>query len=497
MTGSNGTGLRQGRNAETPDMAVLGRTGLITWGGRIYEEWLPELRGTWWRRTVREMVDNDPTTGAVLFAVEMLMRQVSWRNQAADESAQAQKLRDFADSVLLEGDMSASWANTLSEIVTFLPWGWAWLEILIKQRSGWSEDPTKRSKHEDGLYAVRKLSLRAQDSLYRWDLDDEGGVQAMVQQVLGDPEQHTIPIQKSLLFRTTARRANPEGRSCLRNSWRPWVFKKRFEVIEGIGVERDAAGMPIARVPSSIMADDASPADKALYQLIQDQVTAIRRDEREGLVWPSDRDESGNLMYDVELLRAAGGRQIDIGAIIDRKKQEQAMTTLADVILLGHEKVGSFALASSKTNLLSYALGAWLDEVGDVITTHLYPRLARWNGFDPRLMPKLVHGDVESVDLAELGDYIAKLAGAGAPLFNGDPQQELYKHVLAQAGLPEPAPDEEPLPQVEPAEGGGQPNGQGQDLGNQGAEQPEADGTAPGGQGRQSPQPASSAATAG
>lgn len=441
MAGSNGTAkgrLTRGDPLLAIEMQALGRTGLQTWGGRVYEEWLPELRGPAWVRTVREMVDNDPTTGSILFAIEMLIRQVTWRNQAANDSTEAQKARDLFDQIMLDGDMEVSWPDTLSEITTFLPWGWSLLEILPKYRQGDQRDPTRKSKYSDGMVGLRKLSLRSQDSLYRWVFDEEGGVEAMVQQVVSDSTLRVVPLAKSCLFRTTTRKGTPEGRSILRNSWRAWVFKKRLEVIEGIGIERDAAGLPMGLIPSKFMRPDASDADKAYYEFLQEQISSIRRDEREGLLWPSDRDENGNPLYEFKLVSSGGQRQIDVGSVIDRKKQEQAMTVLADVILMGHERVGSYNLADSKTNLLAYALGAWLDCVAEVINQQLYPTLARWNGLDASVIPSLEHGDVESVDLSELGDFISKMAAAGAPLFTGDPAQELYRHLLSVAKLPEP-----------------------------------------------------------
>ena len=53
----------------------LGRSGLARWGGWIYEEFLRELRGRKGVEIYKEMLDNDDIIGAILFAIEMLMRQ--------------------------------------------------------------------------------------------------------------------------------------------------------------------------------------------------------------------------------------------------------------------------------------------------------------------------------------------------------------------------------------------------------------------------------------
>jgi hypothetical protein len=56
----------------------LGRLGAYRWGGWFYEEFLLELRGRKGVEMFKEMSENDDIIGAILFAIEMLMRQVEW-----------------------------------------------------------------------------------------------------------------------------------------------------------------------------------------------------------------------------------------------------------------------------------------------------------------------------------------------------------------------------------------------------------------------------------
>lgn len=109
------------------------------------------------------------------------------------------------------------------------------------------------------------------------------------------------------------------------------------------------------------------------------------------------------------------------------------MTVLADFILLGHEKVGSYSLSSSKTNLFSLALGAWLDMITEVLNRFAVPRLFELNAFPVTELPKIIHGDVETPDLKELGDFIKTLSGAGFSLF---PDDDLEAWIRSIAGMP-------------------------------------------------------------
>lgn len=409
----------------------VGRTGLKRWGGRIHEEFLPELSGMNAIRVYREMRENDPVIGSILFAIEMLMRQVSWRVDPVSQNNADLEAAEFLESCL--EDMSQTWGDTISEVLSFLVYGWSFHETVYKRRLGESKDPTKNSKHKDGRIGWRKLPIRAQETLMEWEFDESGGVQGMRQQPPPDFISRTVPMDKALLFRTRTEKGNPEGRSILRNAYRPWYFKRRIEEIEGIGIERDLAGLPVLTPPENLNVwDDNDPDMVRLRQEAEQMVQGIRRDQMEGVVKPFG--------WDFSLLSTGGRRQIDVGAVIERYDRRIAMTVLADFILLGHEKVGSFALASSKTDLFGVALGAWLDSIAAVFNRYAIPRLFALNpGLPQEDLPQLKHGDIESPDLKELGAFIKDMTGVGVII----PDPELENYVRQVAHLPERMEDEE------------------------------------------------------
>jgi phage gp29-like protein len=117
---------------------------------------------------------------------------------------------------------------------------------------------------------------------------------------------------------------------------------------------------------------------------------------------------------------------------IERYDKNITMAALADFMLLGHGQIGSFALASSKTDLFATAIGAHLDTICTTISQYEMPRLLRMNGRQPKVLPRLIHGDIETVDLAVLGTYVTTLAGVGVDFTS----EEMQTHLLNQAGLP-------------------------------------------------------------
>jgi hypothetical protein len=395
----------------------IGRTGLIQNSGYVQEEFLRELSGTRWRKVVKEMLWNDPVIASMFFAIEMLVRQVTWDVQAASDDIADQENADLVKDCL--DDMEQPWKETLAEILTFLPWGWALFEKVFKRRA-------------DSTIGWHKWAIRSQESLDRWEFDENGNAVAMVQTAAPDYRAVTIPLEKSILFRTSIRKSNPEGHSLLRSVYRPWYFKTRIENIEGIGTERDLAGLPVLYIPAEYFSTEDT--DKlAIKTYCEKVVTGVRNDEQAGILLPAQYDQHGNALWEFKLVSTGGTRQFDTNKIISRYDQRILMTLMADFLLLGHEKVGSFALSSDKTSMFSVALGSWLDSICEVINRGPIPELLRLNGKSFDNPPILTHGDIESVDLTELGEFISKLSGAGITL---TPQQLGY--TLEQAGLPVP-----------------------------------------------------------
>jgi len=413
----------------------IGSSGLHQFGGEIQQDFLRQLRGKQAYANYREMADNDPVVGAMLHAIEMLIRAVDWSVEPADDADErAVAEAEFVSSCIT--DMSTSWADTLAAILGFLVYGYSYHEIVYKRRQGFTKDPRTRSKFSDGRIGWRKLPTRSQETIDRWELDPNGGIRGAYQMDPNSPKKGVtfLPIEKCLLFRTTSKLNNPQGRSILRNAFIPWYYKRRIQEIEAIGIERDLAGLPVALVPPQLLSNAATAEERAALDAIKQIVRNVKRDEQEGIVFPLAYDpETGNPAYDLKLLSTGGRRQFDTDAIIGRYDQRIAMTVLADFLLLGHEAVGTQALSVSKVDLFVRSLDAFLSEIAEVLNNHAIPRLMRLNGVDEGLSPTLTWSTPKSVDLGAIGSFVTSLAQAGAPLF---PDENLEGYLRSIAGLP-------------------------------------------------------------
>jgi len=416
-----------------------GVTGLNQYAGQIFEEFIPSLRGSRRMATYKEMRWNDATISGSFFAMELLARKASWIFRAEGSDPADIETADFLNSCL--GDMEHPWTDFISEAMSMAPFGFSLNEFVLKKRSGDTGDKTTQSQYDDGRIGIRKLAPRSQDSVDRWALGESGDVIGVHQVAPPDFKPRYIPIEKLLHLRIMSSKGDPNGLPILRGMHRAWYFKKRIENLEAIGVERDLAGIPVARIPAEYLLPSASSEQKAAAEEYRRIITNIRRDEQEGLLLPSDKDDKGNYLYTIELLSGGSRRQFATNEIVLRYAREMAESMMADFLKLGNGSTGSFALSSSKTELFALVVGALLDIVAEGFNRKIVTLLLQLN---PTLRPtapvKLTHGDIEEADLKEFGEYAKALTVAGIPLDDILTQA----HLRAIAGFPPP-----PVPAAE------------------------------------------------
>ena len=396
----------------------LGTTGLRRTGGYVDAEFLPQLKGLAAYKAYSEMAANDPMAAAILFSVKMLLRGVDWQVEAADASAAARQRQALVEDVLFRR-LRPGWADVVSEVCSMFTYGFAPLEVV------WAQD-------DDGFHP-RKLALRSQETLYKWEFDEAQGGQwvGLWQQDILRPLVF-LPRTKLLLFRTDSELDNPEGRSILRGAYVPWMRKKAIEEAEGRAAIR-AAGLVVVRVPQEVLTDESYTDIKAAYVTMANNLAG---DRQGSVLLPSEGfgpDAAGRARYDVQYVVADGRRPGDMSGIIERIDKRIATTVMADFLLLGQQAVGSFALSSDKTLLFEAALWGWLSSIAAVFNSQLLEPWAALNGWDSATMPRLVPGDIRTPNLQELGSYLSALAGMGMPLF---PDENLEAYLRQVGGLP-------------------------------------------------------------
>jgi hypothetical protein len=405
--------------SEAAAKSTLGVAGDNTHNGQIRaDEFLPELRGKKAIRKYREMRDNDSTVGAVMYSVEQILRDVELDVFPANDSAEAQKEADFVKSVL--DDMDHSLDDHIAEALSYLSYGFGWFEVMYKRRVGPTErSPKKHSKHTDGRIGVRKIACRAPWTINKFDVDQKTGDVLGIEQEVGFMRgKNYIPTNKSLYYRTTSLNGDPSGRSILRNAYTSYEYLNNLQAIEAIAVERELAGIPVARIPAEYLSGDASAAQSGFVNHLQQILRDVKFNEQGYIILPSDTypDKDGaptNVrLVDIELMASNGKRNIDINPIVNRYQHDIARSVLSEFLLLGTSG-GSYALSKTKTDLFLRALESYIQAIVDVLNKQLVERLWQLNGLSYDLMPTIKAGDVAPHDLREIAAFLRNLNGAG------------------------------------------------------------------------------------
>src|SRR5258708_16264654 len=435
----------------------FGSYGLRQYSGWIGEELLPQLVGGEAARVYREMADKSAMAGAMLFAIMQAMRRVELKVEAPGDSDKSTAEVKFVESLM--DDMPHTWSDFVAEALSMLPYGYAINEIVYKRRLGPTpgsnpafnpstakfaariapEDEEPPSQFKDGRIGWHRLPIRGQETILKWFFDNNGQVTGVTQQPWVG-QLLDIPAEKFLLFRPTAHKNNPEGRSVLRNAYRSYWFVKRLEELEAILFER-MAGFPGMSVPNSLLeaANGGNTAAKASLDYYKNLVTNVRINEQMGALIPSDVYVDGEgkptnvRMYNFELLTPQhGSRSVSANDTIERHKLDMLMTLLCDFIKLGHEVRGTNNLAVTRVDMFYAAIEGWLGAIADVLNRFAIPRVWKINALPPDTMPQYKPDMPDRIDLDGLGGFMANLAKAGMPLF---PDDALSEYIRAAAGL--------------------------------------------------------------
>lgn len=406
--------------------------------------YIPELRGPLGLAKLAKMSEQDDTVGAMMWAVETTMAQVSWNHEAAkdgkpSEDAKAIAAADFANSLLI--DMDHSFQDHVEESMSMLWAGFSLFEILLKQRTDGD------SKFSDNKWGVDSLVNRPQISVSGWGVQGGKVVTAKTQTATGEKE---IPLSKCLHYRIKGSRNRPQGRSLFTNAYRSWFLKNDIQDAEAIGIRRELCGLPVARVPMNDInlatkKDPAtgklSPDGEAALARIQTFKTAVskmRLNETSGLVIPSDpyvgeNDQPGTIrQYDFEILSGGGQRSMDPRAPIRDYDRAIARVAMMQFLHLGDRSTGSYALSDNQSTLALRSMRALVSKVIEEWNRKVLPLIWALNGMDKAYMPILTSSPITEDSLEELGTFLERLSSAQILL---DEEPELKESMLSRIGV--------------------------------------------------------------
>lgn len=430
----------------------MGYTGLVTLGGRVWDECQHELQWPWMYKTVNKMALDGSVRPALEF-VEGKVAEATWKVKIPkgvpkDKEDLLKAQQRFLTEVM--DDMRHSWTDAIKNAVTFNRYGFSVLEMVFRFRN-----KKYGSKYDDGHVGLEALSVRSQGTVIEWLWKNKGReLDGFNQRIILPGVQMTditnngweiirlspdntetgvkfIPIKKCLHFRHNPLNDSPAGTSPLVAAWQAWKYKGAYQESEAIGVAQDNNAFKVLYLPQEYLVENASEDYKKSLQMYQRMMERAHQAKQSGFILPLMTDSDGKKMFDFEIKNISGTKSYDVDKIIARYVREIQVALFADVLSLGGGSGGSYSLAESKVSIIEMAVKARLNVIKDQLNHKLVPTLFEQNGWDTDVVPYFDFDLPNSETLDNKGKYYQRTKAVG--LLPIVPQ--VVNQVLSDAGI--------------------------------------------------------------
>lgn len=438
------------RPGQIPEM--MGSTALNIFNGYLVETTDPNKETqSLYRKilTYREM-QADPTINGALQGYENILSLVKWDVKEVDREAQgiseeefdkekAKEYRNFVASCFR--DMGETAINDIiSTALDMLPIGFQVTVPQFKIRAGENDDSKFSSKYNDGKIGWKSWKPIRQESIHKWLVKDGDGYEDLtgVMQRLKKGGYETIPRNRMLLFRSTTKGGSMEGESIMYGAVKTYYRLQQTLGIEQVSLSRNLEGIPKLSMSSRYLSDNATPDEAMTRDFMIRQTKSVKYNQQTALVVPSDVDDKGNRMIDLELMTAGPNVRVDqCRTVATACEQLIAESILANFMKLGNGG-GSYAMSSNMTDMFVLEMKKYLDNIASVINGEAVLTLMKVNGMDTRYAPTLCHEGLDTDSIGVFIDALMKSIAAGAVV----PTQSIQKSVLSKLNLPTEEADE-------------------------------------------------------
>ena len=313
---------------------------------------------------------------------------------------------------------------------------------------GFSVQEWTAGRRADGMLSFADVAPRAQSTIERWDVGPTGVMLGAIQESLQTRREIYLPREKLLYLVDDTLSDSPEGLGLFRHLVSPAKRLERYEQLEGFGFETDLRGIPVVRLPLTLLNQQTKEGELSESQRTQ-MIAPFQqfaenhiRNPKLGLLLDSmtyetkDQAErpSNVPLWNVELLTGSATSFAENAAAIERLNRELARILGVEQLLLGSGQ-GSYALSQDKTHQFYLLAEGALTEIREAVERDLLRALWRLNGWDAALMPEIRTEAVQYRDIQQIGATLRDLATAGAVL---DPEDPVIGEVRDLMGLSRP-----------------------------------------------------------
>lgn len=431
-------------NARVPakPYSEQGVPGFAAFGGYVVTpEKNADLLGANRWHTAQDLLTNISIIAAsVRYSLNLISRP-SWRADPASDKPEAKAMAEFVEEVINGAD--TSWSRIIRRGATYRYHGFNLQEWVAKKR-------------DDGKIGIASVEPRPPHTIVKWDLDDNGGVQGVIQISPQTGQEVYLPRQKLVYLVDDALTDRPDGMGWFRHLADPAQRLRQFLKLETMGFERDLAGIPVGRAPlqrinEMVLAGRLTQKQAdAMIKSLEDFVQIAAKEPSTGLMLDSEpfraKTEQGEtvssvMQWGMELLTGSPGSMADLGNSIHRVMLDMAMIIGTESLLIGQggrngSGGGSRALSEDKSKNLYLTSNAALSDMAEAFDRDLVTPLWTMNGFPDELRPKLKTEDVSFKDAEGIAQALANMATAGAILDPNDPAINDLRDLLGISPAP-------------------------------------------------------------
>lgn len=254
----------------------------------------------------------DPQVSACLNVIKFTMQRIDWYVEG-DEQAKK----------VLEKSISNVWNDLIRSITKGL---WA----------GFSPN-TKVFTMDGGNIVLKKIKDLSPETC-RVKIDKYGNYDGFYQELNG---KEYIPPQYGFWYANQMEDGDLYGNSMIKPAYKPWYYSELIHLFANRYYERFGEPVVLGRAPVGDTVEDKDGNKKDSMSAIQSAGEGIRNNTV--LTIPSDRDDTGNFLYDISYLESQM-RGVDFDVYLKRLDLEKARAIFVPDLLLGSGNVGSYAL---------------------------------------------------------------------------------------------------------------------------------------------------------
>jgi len=391
---SNNVSLKKWKDNDSIQINLFeesGVTGTEIFSGIINEEYLTEWKDLNKRcKLITRMLKSDATVRAVYLVVTLPIESAKWTIKFDGDMDDKDKfIKDYCEKMLFD-DMTITWQSFIRQVLSFVAYGFSLFEVVYELDK------------ENNVAKIRKLAPRLQKTIKKWIIDETGGLAGIEQQayfVKGNTTNYKtvrIGVDKLVLFTHRQEGSNFEGDSILRSAYKHWFIKDKLYLIQAIGLERFALGVPVIYLPKG-----ATPEDKEYAKHI---VRSWRSLEGAGMVLP-----------DTARVDHIEGRYKEgpIQAAIEEHDRAILRSVLASFLSLGSHGVGSWALSRDQSDLFLMSLNSITKTISDTMNRYVIKPWVDRNFGKRKTYPQLVCENISKMSNTEVLQSLSILMRLG------------------------------------------------------------------------------------